>query len=210
MLDHLFIALLKDFIVFLKLKPTFFELNIQDRTQTLKNAQIWFSQSIHDYLLHISEIHFQKDLKAFLKYLKENHLEQIAHKDSLFSALENFFVKEFALNLDAPEKNDLNHKGYFLAAIKDLIENESYYQLTLAVNQFLKNLKHSSLIIIQTPRKIRYDFRQQIRHKIQQNFPVSLPIFQVNRDLIGGIRLFLNGELRDYSWISKIEAISRK
>jgi len=49
------------------------------------------------------------------------------------------------------------------------------------------------------------ELKREIRQTLSKDHPYSLPVFQINKKLIGGIRIFKDGEVQDHSWLSRVE-----
>lgn len=67
----------------------------------------------------------------------------------------------------------------------------------------------SSLTVIQTPRRLDTAARIAMRRQLAAMTPEAYPTFAVDRALLGGMRLFVNGVLVDNSWQQKVTAMLR-
>jgi len=65
-------------------------------------------------------------------------------------------------------------------------------------------VEESPYILIQSPREIEPKLKKEIRAKIREEKSNHFPIFQINKKLIGGIRVFKDGETTDNSWLSRV------
>ena len=61
---------------------------------------------------------------------------------------------------------------------------------------------------MQSPREIDSELKSEIRENLNKDFESSFPVFQINKNLIGGLRVFVDGKSHDYSWFSRISSIS--
>jgi len=64
-------------------------------------------------------------------------------------------------------------------------------------------------IIVESPNKISSTEKEKIKNDLEKSYPEAFIIFKSNRDLIGGLRVFVDGKLIDESWKNQIRNISR-
>lgn len=111
----------------------------------------------------------------------------------------------------------INHAGVYLDSGDDRVLGEA----NVLLNNTLKSLRkemtprslearfqelithvypHSSMTVVQSPLTLSAEQRVAIRAALAAKFPEAYPTFSVDKSLLGGIRLFINGKLIDRSW----------
>ena len=93
-------------------------------------------------------------------------------------------------------------------ALKNLIITNSYQELASEINELCKNIAEAPYVLVQSPREIDSELKSEIRENLNKDFESSFPVFQINKNLIGGLRVFVDGTSHDYSWFSRISSIS--
>ncbi len=166
-----------------------------------------------------------KDLPVLLEFLR--HGGQVRRggsaKHELFSnALAKYFLEEFALRFDQLDQafyamtSEQQQKRLellfpesttFFSELKHQLLFSSPQEVTEKIIAFLRQLSASALILVQSPVFLEAAFKQQIREQMQKDYPRSFVSFQVNAQLMGGLRVFLDGEVIDNSWFSRVQKI---
>lgn len=59
-------------------------------------------------------------------------------------------------------------------------------------------------ILVQTPISLSEDQKTEIVNDLKAQYPLSPVTFSVNKNLIGGLRVLIDGKAKDYSWLSII------
>ena len=89
-------------------------------------------------------------------------------------------------------------------ALKKLLLNNSYQELSNAIQALCQKTWGNTYTLLQFPCSINPELKKEIRGELRQTDSTLFPIFQVNRQLIGGFRIFKGGKTTDYSWIRKV------
>jgi len=92
----------------------------------------------------------------------------------------------------------------------DDLKNRDGEGLMEGAEYFLKTFSSSNLIAIQTPIIPAQELKQEIADRIRKEDPTAILRFSVDKGLLGGMRIFRNGTLRDYSWKRILSSISEK
>jgi len=136
-----------------------------------------------------------------------------------FKALVNFLISDFAAKLDHFDyQTALMDKKHLTELVntmitsstplantlKQILLTRTYQQMASSIYELAQKVEQSPYIVVQSPREIDTKLKREIRREIIIKNPNTLPIFQINRKLIGGIRVFVDGESRDYSWLSRV------
>ena len=176
------------------------------------------------YLEEVSDAEFLRDLQLVLEVINGADMATLSLKTSpFFSALLEFFSDTFASKLDQMDMNFyllpyedrlkkaqelLNSESKTAHALRDLLVNNSYQELAEAFENLSKTVKDASTILIQIPRAIPRELKKEMREQLASEHPYSFPVFQINKQLIGGFRVFVDGKSIDHSWFSKVQKLS--
>lgn len=209
-------ALTYDMSKFAAKHSDFFDLKESERGEKLKPQQL--PTALKAYLSKVSAKDFMHDLALTLKFI-EKPKEAKIEKNNFFVAVVEFFSGGFAHHVDALEtdfylaksetrKKMINEviKGESLTiqSIRNLLVFESHQQIASMVNDLAKRASNAPHIIVQSPREINVELKKDIRKKLREENPHSFPTFQINKKLIGGIRIFKDGKVADHSWLSRV------
>lgn len=148
-----------------------------------------------------SEYKKNKFFKAFIRFLTEN----LAIKLDKLPA--SFYKIEYKEQVQVVEKL-IASESVVAKALKNLIITNSYQELASEINELCKNITEAPYVLVQSPREIDSELKVEIRENLNKDFESSFPVFQINKNLIGGLRVFVDGKSHDYSWFSRISNIS--
>lgn len=216
--------MLKDFLTSLTFQLTefaskhedLFTLKAEDRAHKVKGLKI--PASFRLYLAKVSAKDFMSDLGLVVQYINTPSQAQIKDNEFFKTAVE-YFTSTFAERVDTLDSDfylaDAKHRlkqvselidcdSPVASAIKKLLVYTSYQELCDQINALAKAVTESAHIIVQAPREIDLKLRKDIRKKLTDENPMSFPVFQINKKLIGGVRVFKNGEVVDHSWLSRV------
>lgn len=222
MLKELGLAALKDFIGFLKKEPQFFSLEEKKRHEALLQV---FSGTYPGDLIHyfsqVSEGDFLTQSKQALAVFDRSAYAD--PKNEFLNALANYLFKEFAQQFDqltiafffdslAERSTILNKlfsgKTFLHHAVCDLVLSSTYQEIGMQANADLSYLKEAPFVVIQTPMELSSEMRRNIRSHVVEKYPFSFPEFQVNPQIIGGLRVFVGGKVMDHSWMGRIQSLA--
>lgn len=177
-----------------------------------------------EYLSEVKDDELLEDVKLVITFISESDLKNPALKKSkFFICLVKFLTENLAAKLDKlPSEFYLqSHKkqeeiadkliageSLIARALKNLIIVNSYQEISGDINEIAKSVVGSPYIIVQSPREIDTELKSEIRNGLGKEFESGFPIFQINRNLIGGLRVFIDGKSHDFSWFSRISNIS--
>lgn len=216
MFNEFLTALLQKILVFLKENPDFFEKSEATKKKHLEDLSI--PNSFHLYLEEANEKRFLEDLSVILRFIRQPK-EKAIKENRFFKTFVEFLTTELAKKIDfldshyylikAGERNDFVEKllkGESLLAItlRNILINYTYQQIADHVNYLATTVVDADFIVIQSPREISHELKREIREEILKENPLCLPVFQINKKIIGGIRIFKNGTTQDYSWLSRV------
>lgn len=214
MLRSFLLILVREMLHFLKSNPGFFEKEENARREKIKDLKIP-TPFIH-YLVKSSEKEFLDDLRIALEFIRTG--SGAIKENALFKALLQLFTGSFGLRIDMMSRAaNLSEKDRSATAEK-LIESDSalaqtlrrillvysYQEIATEMSGLSKKVVGAPTLIVQSPRAIELELKKEIRETLGKEHPLSFPIFQINRQLIGGFRVFKEGETTDYSWLSRV------
>lgn len=194
----------------------FFKLDAEERAHKVKSQD--FPSPFKLYLAKVSPKDFMKDLELIVKFI-ETPKEAIIKDNAFFKAMVEYFSGKFAQRVDqldshfylasvAERKKQVEEmiecEAPIGIAVRKLLIHTSYQQLCSEIGSLAKSVVNAPHIIVQSPREIDLELRKDIRKKLSEENPLSFPVFQINKKLIGGVRVFKNGEVIDHSWLSRV------
>jgi F0F1-type ATP synthase delta subunit len=165
-----------------------------------------------------------KDLRLVFQVINGTDLMSLNLKNSgFFKATLRFFAENFASKLDAlgssfyllpyeerkkKAEQLIDSQSHTASALRDMIVTNSYQEVAEALEQLSKVVADGATIVVQAPRDIDVELKKEMREKLAHDFPLSFPVFQINRQLIGGFRVFINGQSHDFSWFSQVQKLT--
>ncbi len=206
-MNHLFLSFLYDLLKVLVIRKDFFDLTKEQRREALPNDL--FPEAIEAYLFSVSEEQFQQDLKKILNFLNSRNTASPLKnpRGSLFEAFATFLTDTVAENFDKGLA-DFPYHGSFGKSLTDFITHNSLQEIADEIDQFLNFISDPPTILFQSAREISPELKTEIRRELRRGHPLSFPSFSTNKDLLGGFRLFINGHIADYTWLSRVHKLS--
>lgn len=216
MFKNFLTALLEKITTYLIKHPDFFKSEIAKRKENLDHLSI--PVTFKKYLEEVKENDFLKDLSAILIFI-HNPKNAGVQNNSFFIALIEFFNTELARKIDnldsefylLPKKKRkefmeglIPSDSNLAKSLRAILEDFTYQQLASEINNLGQKVKDSAYIVIQSPREIDPKLKREIRTRLTEENPLSFPSFQINKKLIGGLRIFNNGKTIDHSWLSRV------
>lgn len=177
--------------------------------------------ALSDYLATVKEESFMQQVKGAIDYLNDGLMPE---NKLLLDALMDYVAKEFAPKLDLFDRQfffadeevqmqKLNEvfpgNSSFQRAVRDVILGSTYQEITEQAQQMLRNYKEQPTIVVQSSQEMNQSMRQEVRAFFAKEHPYSFVEFQINPQIIGGLRVFIDGQVMDHSWLSKIQKISQ-
>lgn len=174
-----------------------------------------------DYLATVKEDSFADQLRESIGYLNDGLMPK---NKLMLDALMEYVARDFAVKIDLfdrsfffedREKQEEVLKtvfpgdSAFQRGVRDYILSSTYQEITEDAQQMLRNYKEEPTIVVQSSCEINKDMRQEVRAFFAQKHPYSFVEFQINPQIIGGLRVFIDGHVMDNSWLSKIQKISQ-
>ena len=219
MMKFLISAVIEDFLLLLKQQRDFFQLEKEKRLSLAQQA--WGEGALSSYLSIVTEKAFIHDLAAALKALKGN---PATDDRGMLEAFGAYFVEEFPAAFDQLDRTHADssedqqqrelkklfpEETVFFRALRSVLLGHSPQEISEAIVDFLRFLHRSPRVIIQSPLPCDQETKREIRATFFKTHPKSFLTFSVNKQLIGGIRFFVDGQVDDLSWFSKIQTFGQ-
>ncbi len=213
-------AALKDMIGLVKKEDKFFSLNQDERKKLIEAKLAHYPASLTSYLDKAKESEFISD--AGLVAQVANGLT-LAKKSALLAALSGYISQEIGHVLDhldtdfffmEMEKREkaleklLPGHSVLAQATRELFAQSTYQEVTSMANEALSLISDTPVIVVQTPHELEAEKRTTVRSLFNKKHPGSFAEFQTNPQIIGGMRIFVNGDVVDHSWLAKVQAIT--
>ena len=171
-----------------------------------------------DYLKNAEEKIFLKDVGVVVTFINTPK-ETSIHGNAFFKAFVEFLTGPFAMRVEIiNESSTYNEEDRRTvaqklipsdngvgAALRHLLLGYSYQELASAIHDLCQKTIGAPYLVVQSPREVNLELKKEIREALTKEFPSSFPIFQINRNLIGGIRIFKGGAVLDRSWIGRVQ-----
>lgn len=218
MINPFLSALLYELVNFLSKHKDFFELKKEVREEKLQVLKV--PTAFKNYLLEVSDEHLLKDLKVAMSFINGTPMAQLPLKgNAFFKALTEFFTVNFASKVDelpgrfyllsyetrvVEIKKIIESDNRIADALREFLVTNSYQEVAELLNDLSQAVTGADTVLVQAPRDIDSELKKEIRKALLEKYPHSFPVFQVNRGLIGGFRVFVNGKASDFSWFSRI------
>lgn len=216
MLNDFLTALMHEMVHFLTKHPDFFDGTADIRDKQLENVRM--PAPFKHYLAHRKSNDFMDDLRLATQFIGSPKSAQI-EGNAFFKAIVEFFTGAFASKLDLltsdfyglKEKdqwtvvNELMKSDSRVAqTLRELLIRRNYQELSAGLVELTGRVVGATYIVVQTPREVTTGLKKDMRRQLVKENPLSFPVFQINRKLIGGLRVFKDGSVNDHSWISRV------
>jgi len=210
-------ATIQKITLFIGEHDDFFQKNPKQRAELIEKG-LKIPEAFQDYLTELNEKDFFKDLNLIVQYASGTK-DLNFRKNRFFHALTSFLTGDFARKMDlldnefylysTKDRETIVEKliagtSQLAEALRNILLNQTYQQITSANYKLVSAVEESPYILIQSPREIEPKLKKEIRAKIREEKSNHFPIFQINKKLIGGIRVFKDGETTDNSWLSRV------
>lgn len=183
-----------------------------------------FPKPVKAYLAKVSDKDFMSDLKTLVSFLI-NPSQANPKNNKLMEAVASFLTQDLSgklYHLDSDYAKVSRKKQTEIvkaliksdttlgSALKDIFLNNSHQEIYEAISNFSQSVSDSPYVIVQTPAEIDAKFKKEIRTQLNEDLKTEcFPIYQVNKNLIGGLRIFINGKVTDNSWLGRINFITQ-
>jgi F0F1-type ATP synthase delta subunit len=220
-LENYISILLHETLSFLSQHQDLFDMNAKDTEVAFDRASL--SAFSREYLLDVDGDQLIFDLKDLNRSLKLK--TQVSAKNVLSAHISRFICKlsnQAAIGLDKSFAN-LNREDQLsrlqavfktdnsvMKAFKELVLHNSFESLVSKVRAFVSQQTEFVEVTVQYAVDVTASERRQIVSEFTNKYgDMTLVYFQVNQRLIGGMRIFANGQLADFSWHKKIETLTK-
>ena len=144
------------------------------------------------------ELESTEGLKVFVNFLEEKVVPEI---DKIPAT---FFVDSVKNKRDFLQKN-ISHSGLMWNVLCNLLTTCSFEELQSELsNLVLRVYPNRFSLLIQSARECEPKLKLEIRSYNKDKFYVS---FQIQKSLLGGMRVYANSVLQDASWLGRISLL---
>lgn len=199
MVIRLYQALIADTLRFLDSHRTFFDGQETERSALLEASTL--PRPVQKVLLGSTAAQFMEEMALVQRYVSDGDAS-----GRLAVALALILSKDLGDVLD--KVSEVSYQGAFGAEMQQIAAHFTYQEVAEEVQQFLEACTNVPYIVVQSPFALSAPMRSEMRAHFQKEHKLCFPVFTVNKQLIGGIRVFIDGETQDLSWISRINALS--
>jgi len=159
-----------------------------------------------EYAKDLDETKFKKDVRDTLRFVYErSHSFHGYFADVVAHMCVTQFSKAFDLG-DVkgifPKKAEVTH------AITDFLNTHTEQEVATHVHNLLHRIDATiPYIVVQTPLPLGGEQKQALRTELMDRYGRCFPKFSVNKSLLGGLRIFINGETIEHTWQSRLQEI---
>ncbi|PIR55404.1 hypothetical protein COU74_01200 [Candidatus Peregrinibacteria bacterium CG10_big_fil_rev_8_21_14_0_10_36_19] len=215
-MNNFLTALVQKLVTFLNENHNFFELKESEKSKKLESLSV--PVQFKQYLEKADANSFMLDLKVVVQFIQDSK-NAVLKENSFFKALLKFITEDLARKIDHLDGNFyllpkqerveivdklINADSQLAETLKEILTNFTYQQIANEIQELGKRIANTPYILVQSPREIDNELKKDIRMALSKENPLSFPTFQINRKLIGGIRVFQDGKVKDHSWISRV------
>lgn len=191
---------LKDIVFLIKENPEFFQENKTSREGILKKSKE-LPKSISEYLVKVEESKVLEDIKSIVTLVTSEDQA----KSDLTDAIVEYLTSDLIEAVDKYYAGGSIEKAYLSDELSSYLKNYTEQEVTTEIYSVVSKFKEIPLIIVQLSAEGAN--KTSIRKHFSKDFPCAVVEFQQNSDLLGGIKVFVNGEVKDYSWASKVKSL---
>lgn len=155
--------------------------------------------------------------EVFAKYMKEHSAQEFLTetldmiralqtnariRGDLASTIAHYVIQHAGQYIDSGDTSVLGEANTVLIKTLKALRSECTPRFLEARFQELITtvFPTSTITVIQSPLTLSQKQRKAIRASLSEKYPEAFPTFSVDKSLLGGIRLFINGKLIDRSW----------
>lgn len=197
MVNALAQSAIKDICIFLQRNPDFF--SSEDKKSLLEKSFIRYP-SIISYLATTDEEEFMSDMREFVAALLAGSSESFDNK--LLKTFCSLLVKDLPDLLESSK--DLTVENSLDAVISEMSLRRSGQEISQAVSKFIGKYTTIPYIVVQAPIHIENADKKEIRKQMLAKYTYAFPTFTVNKKLIGGMRILVDGQTSDNSWYGRV------
>lgn len=215
-------ALVYELTSFLTKHADFFKQSSEKREELMAGLKL--PAAFKTYLASVEEEHLFVDLRIVMQMINGTALTELRVRDNaFFKALVEFFTVTFAAKVDELSghfyllpydtrveeiKKVIESDNRLAETLRELLVLNSYQEVASFMMELSQAVTGAAMVLVQAPRDIDAELKKEMRHELTQKYPHSFPVFQVNRGLIGGFRVFVNGKADDHSWFTRIQRLT--
>lgn len=208
MINNTILALLQDILTFLKKEKNFFAQKEADRLAIAEKTTL-FPQSISAYLARTNEKTLLKNIQEITEFINTKKSERPNLSGDLAKAIAEFCINDLPTHFNIKNFNaNKQFIGKFGQNLDTLYASAVEKEVLTMAQEFTSLVFKTPFIVIQSPVVLEPEFKKSIQTELKKQHPHGIPTFSVNKNLIGGLRIFVDGKTSDHSWISQINKLT--
>ena len=193
---------LVDGLKVIKNTKDFFEVSKEQKSTNFETKFLRsLPKEVIDYFINTKEAEIISEIQIIMK----------DEPSELFKKIINFLINDFGSIIDDYyfNKSKLNQNEMSLSNFgRELItqmEYSTYNEISEKIAREIYKLVDRNIIIVESPLSLDIDIKTKIRKIYNADNKKAFVVFNVNENILGGIKTYINGKITDDSWASKIE-----
>ena len=193
---------LVDGLKVIKNTKDFFEVSKEQKSKNFETKFLLsLPKEVIDYFINTKEAEIISEIQIIMK----------DEPSELFKKIINFLINDFGSIIDDYyfNKSKLNQNEMSLSNFgRELItqmEYSTYNEISEKIAREIYKLVDGNIIIVESPLSLDIDIKTKIRKIYNADNKKAFVVFNVNENIFGGIKTYINGKITDDSWASKIE-----
>jgi len=193
---------LVDGLKVIKNTKDFFEVSKEQKSKNFETKFLLsLPKEVIDYFINTKEAEIISEIQIIMK----------DEPSELFKKIINFLINDFGSIIDDYyfNKSKLNQNEMSLSNFgRELItqmEYSTYNEISEKIAREIYKLVDGNIIIVESPLSLDIDIKTKIRKIYNADNKKAFVVFNVNENILGGIKTYINGKITDDSWASKIE-----
>jgi len=214
MIDKIILLCLSLLLKFLDENSDFFEGTKSDKKTFLSDSSL--PKFLELYLLEVKQDKFMSDLSDTTNFLNNGI---VSSSNSLVKSISLFLSYSLAMKIDSlPWDFDLNPLEKRIEILSQtisgktelgelLVDNIACSNLHVVNNQFkslANNFSENKSVVIQSAKVLSPELKQKVREYFHGVDKFCYPIFSVQPNLLGGLRVIVDGNTVDSSYANMI------
>lgn len=175
-------------------------------------------EALRRYATKTDEADLIEDIRDTVEWLKGS---ASLPENALTESLGEFLIKDFGPVLDGfdaafyllsdDERASKIPSAFGGAALMDalrhILSTNSYHAITKEAQEFVRTRFQTEPLIVQVARELEPAQKARIRSTLLESEPKGFPVFHIEKQLLGGMRLFQNGKMVDASWQNRVQSL---
>lgn len=214
MIDKIILLCLSLLLKFLDENSDYFEGTKSDKKSFITDSGL--PKFLQLYLLEVKEDKFMSDLKDTTLYVKNG---VVSSNNSLVKSISLFLSYSLAFKIDSlPNNFDLlalddrkktleeviSVKTELGQLLVEYVSNSNLQVVSREIKSLANNFADNKSVIIQSSNTLNVELKQKVREYFHNLDKFCYPMFSVQPNLIGGLRILVDGKTVDSTYANMI------